>query len=513
MFIARAENYDERLLEGRVEAEAAVIGCVMKDLLLLGDYNIKESDFITKDGLFLFKILDTLNKKNTSEITEFDIMSINDSVYEKFEELGGMKLVNDMKERIEIANFTTYLDDLYKHNAIMKLTDNGFDLLKEIEFNGKKVVPIKLFKQFDSEQVKEFYEYIVNDINVLEVNKGIEECVIDITDELLESFYNGEEMGVPFDKCGLDVDGNEIYGFPTISNQTQGFLEGSLSILAGYSSVGKSTIMISMLMALIHRGEKVCIISNEQRSKVFTMNFIMFILTRRLKYYNLTKKKLRAGNVTNEDKAMLKKAQKIWREEYLGKIYFVSTPNTSMSLIEKKFREYHLRYGCTTGLYDTFKLDMNSETNDNHWISLIKDSRTLHELAMKYNMKMIATMQCAIATQGQLFLDASILSNSKAVKEILENLYLVRNVYPEEMDENNKKFYCNPYRLEKIGGKWIEKKVEFKKEHTYKMLFLDKVRSGENSESNNYAVILKFDGSHGMVSEYCLCRPKRGRIQ
>ena len=58
-----------------------------------------------------------------------------------------------------------------------------------------------------------------------------------------------------------------------------------------------------------------------------------------------------------------------------------------------------------------------------------------------------------------------------------------------------------------------QKKVEFKKEHTYKMLFLDKVRSGENSESNNYAVILKFDGSHGMVSEYCLCRPKRGRIQ
>ena len=150
---------------------------------------------------------------------------------------------------------------------------------------------------------------------------------------------------------------------------------------------------------------------------------------------------------------------------------------------------------------------------DNHWISLIKDSRELHELAMKYSMKMIATMQCAIATQGQLFLDASILSNSKAVKEILENLYLVRNMYPEEMDENNKKYYCRPYRLEKIGDKWIEKKVELKKEHTYKVLFLDKVRSGENSESNNYAVVLKFDGSHGTVSEYCLCRPRRGKIQ
>lgn len=513
MFISKAEKYQSELLEGRVEVEAAIIGCIMNDILLLDDYKISEKDFLTKDGIFLFKLLKTLSDKKVSEITEFDVMSINEKVYEKFIELGGMRLVQEMKDRIEMANFTSYLDSLYKHNAIISLADNGFNLLEEVEFNGKKVIPIKLFKNYNSEQVREFYEYIVNNINVLEINKGIEECAIDITDELLESYYRGDEMGVPFDKCGLDIDGNEIFGFPTISNQTQGFMEGSFSILAGYSSVGKSTIIISMIMALIHRGEKVCIISNEQRSGVFTLNFLMFILTRKLKYYNLTKKKLKAGNVTDEDKKMLKKAQQIWQEEFYGKVYFVSIPNTSMSLIKKKFREYNLRYGCTTGVYDTFKLDVNDDSNDNHWISLIKDSRELHELAMKYSMKMIATMQCTIATQGQLFLDASCLSNSKAVKEILENLYLVRNMYPEEMDENNKKYYCSPYRLEKIGDKWIEKRVELKKDTNYKVLFLDKVRSGENSESNNYAVVLKFDGSHGSVTEYCLCKPKRGRIQ
>ena len=222
MFISKAEKYDKELLEGRVEAEAAVIGCIMKDLLLLDDYKITENNFMTNDGLFLFKLLKILSDRKTTEITEFDVMSINEKVYEKFEELGGMKLVQDMKDRIEIANFTSYLDNLYKHNAIIELADNGFNLLQEVEFNGKKVIPIKLFKQFNSEQVKEFYEYIVNNINVLEVNKGVEECVIDITDDLLESYYNGDEMGVPFDKCGVDIEGNEIYGFPIISSQTQG---------------------------------------------------------------------------------------------------------------------------------------------------------------------------------------------------------------------------------------------------------------------------------------------------
>ena len=158
MFISKVDKYDSKLLEGRIEAEAAVIGCVMKDLLLLDDYKITEDHFVTNDGLFLFKLLKTLNDKKTTEITEFDVMSINEKVYEKFETLGGMKLVQDMKDRIEIANFTSYLDNLYKHNAIIELADNGFNLLNEVEFNGKKVIPIQLFKQFNSEQVKEFYE-------------------------------------------------------------------------------------------------------------------------------------------------------------------------------------------------------------------------------------------------------------------------------------------------------------------------------------------------------------------
>ena len=147
-FIPKADSYDRRILEGRISAEAAVLGLIMNDMDIFIDYNITSDFFLTKDGLFLFKLLESLHSKNVSQITEFDVLNMPEAIYEKFTELGGMKLVNDMKERIEMANFTTYLDNLYKHNAIIKLTDNGFDLLKEIEFNGKKVVPIKLFKQF-----------------------------------------------------------------------------------------------------------------------------------------------------------------------------------------------------------------------------------------------------------------------------------------------------------------------------------------------------------------------------
>lgn len=37
--------------------------------------------------------------------------------------------------------------------------------------------------------------------------------------------------------------------------------------------------------------------------------------------------------------------------------------------------------------------------------------------------------------KGKLFLDAGVLSNGKQIKEVLENLFLMRTVYTEELDE------------------------------------------------------------------------------
>ena len=44
------------------------------------------------------------------------------------------------------------------------------------------------------------------------------------------------------------------------------------------------------------------------------------------------------------------------------------------------------------------------------------------------------------------------------------------------------------------------------------MLFIGKCRSGQNSLSGNFAMLLKFDGGHGIVPEVCYCRPKHGNI-
>lgn len=514
MYRKEYDNYPKTLLEGRINVEGAVIGCLCKDMLLLDDTNLNKTFFASKDGLFYFVIIETLRKKNINTLTEIDILNnFNEKMVSKFDDLGGIRQVKLMMDSVDPNNFNTYLEELYKYNVMSKLYELDFPLENEIEFNGQKIVPIQEFENFEIEQVIDFYETIINSLSFFSLEKGVEEEEMDIDDDFINACLQGEEMGVPIDKSGIDVNGKEIFAFPYLSQQIQGLMPSTLNFLGGYSSVGKSTMLINIIQALVFRGEKVLIISNEQKSKPFKTNFLMWVLVHKLRYYKLTKKKLLAGDITEEDLEMIRKAKKIWKEEYKGRIYFVSLPNADMRTVKKKIREYHLTKGVTTYLYDTFKLDFSGSDNDNHWISLIKDSRDLHELAGKYNLIGIATMQLAMNTLGTLFLTPNVLSSSKQVVEILENLLLMRNVYPEELNPEDKKFYCKPFKYKRDeSGKWHEESVKVDPNKQYRMMFISKCRNGENSQSGNYAMLLNFDGSHGVVSECCLCRPKNAYL-
>ena len=54
------EKYPAELLEGRLNIEANVIGCMVSDMLLAEDTNIDASKFITKDARLIFGIIKTL---------------------------------------------------------------------------------------------------------------------------------------------------------------------------------------------------------------------------------------------------------------------------------------------------------------------------------------------------------------------------------------------------------------------------------------------------------------------
>ena len=482
-------------------------------MLLLDDLDLKKEDFITNDGRFYFGMLTQIRKKGFYSLDEVTILSnMNDEVIERYEACGGWESIQHQIDIINDKNFDTYIDILYRENIMLHMVDDGIDLLHAVDINGKKVVLLKLFRKMDADSVQDWWDARITSYGTGYSSKVLEEEEIDFDDEFIDNCKEGLENGVPFDIAGYDINGEEMNCFPFLSRQINGILEGTTTMMGGYSSAGKSTWWITVLMSLLHYDRKILIISNEENIKKFKIKFMVWLLGKRNRYFKLTKKKMTSGDISTESRKQLTDVQKYWRENYKGRVKFIAIADADMSLVKKKIRENVLRYGYDTVLYDTFKIQGGDISSARQDLSLVRDSRELDKLAKKYNIIMLASVQLAEYTKGKLFLDASILSNAKQIKEQLENLFLMRTVYTEELDEKSK-YYCHPFRLKKVNEKWIEEEYKPDTSAVWRMVFTEKCRTGANSSDNGCAYLLKYDGDHCIFRETCQCRAKHGEIR
>lgn len=486
---------------------------MFKDMLLLDDLELKKEDFITNDGRFYFGLLTQLRKKSFYSLDEITILSnMNDEVIERYEACGGWEAIQHQIDIINEKNFDTYIDILYRENIMLHMYDDGIDLLHTVDVNGKKLVLLKLFRKMDADSVQDWWDARIASYGTGYSSKILEEEEIDFDDEFIDNCEEGLENGVPFDIAGYDVNGEEINCFPFLTRQTMGLLEGTLTMLAGFSSAGKSTWFVTVIMALLFHGRKVLIISNEERVKKFKAKFMVWLLGKRNRYFKLSKSKFLSGDINEESRKQLADVQKFWRENYKGKLKFISIADADMSVVKKKIRENALRYGYDTVLYDTFKIQEKDFSGQRQDLALVRDSRELDKIGKKYNLIMLASVQLAEYMRGKLFLDSSVLSNSKQIKEILEGLFLMRTVYDEELDEKSK-YYCHPFRLKKVDDKWIEEEYKPDRNAVWRILFVEKTRNGRNSSDTGIAYLLKYDGDHCIFREVAQCRPKHGEIR
>ena len=482
-------------------------------MLLIDDTTFEQKDFVTADGLFYFSMLNQLRNKGFYSLDEVTILSnLSQDAIDKYEDMGGWDSIQHQIDIINTQNFDTYIDILYRENILLHMHSDGFNLLREVDVNGKKIIPLKLFRKMTAEEVTDWYDARISSYGTGYSSKVLEEEEIDFDDEFIESCQEGEENGVPFDIAGYDINGEEINCFPFLSRQIMGLLEGTFTMMGGFSSVGKSSWWVTVLMSLLYYDRKILIISNEESVKKFKVKFMIWLLGKRNRYFKLTKKKMTSGDINAESRDQLTQVQKFWRENYKGRVKFISINDADMRVVKKKIRENVLRYGYDCVLYDTFKIQESDFEGTRQDLSLVRDSRELDKIAKKYNIIMLASVQLAERLKGKLFLDSSVLSNSKQIKEILENLFLMRTVYDEELDEKNK-FYCRPFRLKKVNDKWIEEEYTPDRNAVYRALFVEKTRNGNNSSDTGVAYLLKFDGDHCIFREVAQARFKHGEIK
>lgn len=506
------EKYDKRLLDGRLSVEGNVIATIYADPLLLDEVDLTSKDFITKDGAFYFNLAKKLRKDGYNEFDEVTILSsIQDNILAEFNERGGYESIKNLTDIISRKNSDIYIDTLYRENVILSLYRDGFNLFDKVDWNGKEIIPLDLFRKMDCEGVTDWYESKIVSYNTGKTSSILEEENIYFDDTFIDECLEGEDAGVPFETAGIDVNGNPINVYSFLSRQVSGLLKGTMSMIGGFSSAGKSTWLTGLMISLLENGEKIILVSNEERIKKYKIKIITWLAAKHHRYYGLTKKKILSGQLSNEDVKVFKSVSQYWNEHYKNKLKIITTNDADIKTAKKKIRESALNDGFTTFIVDTFKISESDISTNRTDLALVRDSRDLTKMAQKLHMIGLASVQLAEREKGTLFLSASVLSNAKQVKEILENLFLIRPVYDEELDCNSK-IYCRPFRMVKENDEWIEKQHDVDISDTWRMLFVEKNRNGSNSSDNGKAYLLKFKGDFAVFNEHCMCRPKHRKI-
>ncbi len=506
------DKIDERLLEDRVTVEGNAVSIFLQDLTNYNDINYKPEDFLTKDGRFLFCVGKSLRDLGYNYLDEVTIMSkCSQEIKDRISALGGYKMIQHLLDVVNAENADAILDDLTKSNILIKLYKSGFNLFDEVTLdNGKRISPFKLFKNFTSTEVLDWYDAKISGLSKVNNNQIIYDEYVDFGEKFISDLQNNVDSGVSFADAGEDINGDKISVAPFLSSNILGLAPGTLSLFGGFSGVGKTTYMVGVIMALISQGKKVLVLENEiMKNKLYLMIFSWFI-SRYMGYQKLPKKKLESGVYTDEEKKIIIEAEKQWKEKFADKLRVVGLSSANSKLSSQIIKNSVLRSGFDVFIVDTFKLDDSADINGALWQVMKNNISELEGLTKKYGVIGIATVQLTNSDLKRLWLDSSCLGTSKGIKEVCSNLILLRKLGGDLELINGSDIYCRPFRSKKNEqGDWIEEPYDADPSKVWRVLFIDKSRSGPDSGDTGVAYLLRYDGDHCSFYETAKCRPVR----
>lgn len=466
----------EKINENREQIEAPFVFCFWKDPDLYDDYKFvndkKDETLKSKDAQFYFnlgKALYDAGFRKFDNITVYGFLQNKPNVKETFEDYGGYREVENLKQLVNVENVDAYFDKIAKLNTL--------EALCELTFNSFE--DVSKFDKMSSQQVYDYFEYKLNDISITSTHDVEEESLV-IDDEFIEECNTGDAVGISYAK-----------NCPIMNYLTLGVPLGEMFMIAGHSGVGKSSFVFeNMVLPMAEEGVKVAIVSNEMRSKDYKIMLLAHILTKELNYWGLTRKQIKMGHFTNEQREMLNKAKKISHEKY-SSLGFIKLFDNDIGKVLKYIKKKSKR-GYQIFVWDTMKSD--DSLDEKMFLQLLINSRKVFQLASKENIAIIPTYQLALYTVNQRYLDASCLANGKQIKEVFSEMIYMRQLWQDEY--TGEKYDCKAYQLQKNeDGKYtkVKRMIELDKDKKYIVAFLDKTRNDEDKQQVLYEVNGRFN--------------------
>lgn len=229
---------------------------------------------------------------------------------------------------------------------------------------------------------------------------------------------------------------------------------------------------IFVMSVLENSKSKVCIFCNEQTAKVFTIGmvfaFLSQVFNRNEDLYNkvggqikLSRDKYISNSFDDNEIKKFVYAIKQFRNRYKGRIthsYFEDmTPNSLRREIRKKVRSGHKYF-----FYDTFK------DPDEDYAKLMKLATVFDQQTKKYPIHAFCSLQLSDESLGVKYLTHKCLASARGTKRVMDTLYLMRKLEPEELAT---------LTVHKLGHPEQTIAINLQSKNYYAM-FIDKNRNG-----------------------------------
>lgn len=441
----------DELVQNRGVIECNFVLSFYKNPDLILDYPkiTNGEDIITPDGMFYFglaKNLISAGYKTFDNMSIYEYLSDKKVLRDGFEKRGGYQTVQEITSLLSLDNIDTYYDELIKNNALIRLHGFGFDVVSNLD----------KFKNMSSEDVFDYYEYVLSNIAVGRIEKLREENLSSGYEKYIDDWDEGNDVGFPIASKMLNY-------------QMLGVHRKNLLIhLAGIGQGKTTTAICQYVIPAIENGNDVCIIANEQDTSDWRQMILASVLFNKVgcNVKGFNRHKMKIGGFTEEQKQKMLEAAH-WIEEQEGKIHFYEMPDYDVVKIKRVITRLS-KIGVGLFLVDTLKpIDDSSERS---WGEFSEIAKELFILAKNLNVAVIATAQLSSDAMSRKYLDLTCVGKSRAIAETASNVVMFRHLTAEE------KKNVKPWNYRKDTK--VKELITLDPDKDYIMVFVPKNRYG-----------------------------------
>ena len=432
-----------------IELEEKYIGLLLETPKAISMYYIIHKDcfFESNELLNIYKsILFTEGQAYAPQIAKDDF-----NFAKEGSEIYVMKMKLKEKVKDKKYNFEKIYVELRKLFEIRKNY-----LVNPIKETQQKIIDVLKYELYDQMTIQEVKDAIIQ----ITTTEKFKRAVLSegITDFLLEG-DNSLTTGLRLP-------------FPILSSVFKGIRKGETMAYAMPSNSGKSrfTINLASYLAFIHK-KKVLVISNEMSEEKMKLCLITTILNnkeiQKLHGQEMSKTegellefKFRpdeGANAEVDEDGFIKKKEEESQKEFAKRImgiskefrqtiavtdwiekqinnsiYFVNITNHTNDELEKVILNYYYKEKIEYMFYDTLKTDTENIGNGEE---IKKTATILSNLAQNLNIFIASSLQLTESNTLPINLSVNDLAVSRTVKEVLDTLCLIKQIYNEDLDK------------------------------------------------------------------------------